>query len=212
MGDLLQLKISWIIESFLFYPKLCPSQIKEIQQAGLYFRDALLPNISTISWPPKHVELCESAVKLPEELDAFLYTLLTGNTHIPAEYPDRLRALLILLARTSFTELLQDYKNYSSKYCYRMPNNVQLIQMPHRCGYGIVPLPETIKPYINTTLAWDNIDRLEETLSGGVAKKPMARLDLTFLSVMRFKSHWMSSDISRISMYLLLTWLLFTRF
>ena len=206
------LKISWIIESFLFYPKICASQIKEIQQAGLYFRDALLPNISTISWPPKHVELCESAVKLPEELDAFLYTLLTGNTHIPAEYPDRLRALLILLARTSFTELLQDYKNYSSKYCYRMPNNVQLIQMPHRCGYGIVPLPETIKPYINTTLAWDNIDRLEETLSGGVAKKPMARLDLTFLSLMTFKSHWMSSDISRISMYLLLTWLLFTRF
>ena len=74
LGDLLQLKISWIIESFLFYPKLCPSQIKEIQQAGLYFRDALLPNISTMSWPPKPAELCESAVKLPEELDA-LYTL-----------------------------------------------------------------------------------------------------------------------------------------
>ena len=49
LGDLLQLKISWIIESFLFNPKLCPSQIKEIQQAGLYFRDALLPNISTMS-------------------------------------------------------------------------------------------------------------------------------------------------------------------
>lgn len=210
LGDLLQFEDLLDNRKLLFYPKICASQIKEIQQAGLYFRDALLPNISTISWPPKHVELCESAVKL--ELDAFLYTLLTGNTHIPAEYPDRLRALLILLARTSFTELLQDYKNYSSKCCYRMPNNVQLIQMPHRCGYGIVPLPETIKPYINTTLAWDNIDRLEETLSGGVAKKPMARLDLTFLSVMRFKSHWMSSDISRISMYLLLKWLLFTRF
>ena len=43
------LKISWIIESFLFYPKICASQIKEIQQAGLYFRDALLTNISTIT-------------------------------------------------------------------------------------------------------------------------------------------------------------------
>ena len=29
-----------------------------------------------------------------------------------------------------------------------------------------VPLPENIKPYISTSLAWDNIDRLEETLSG----------------------------------------------
>ena len=70
-----------------------------------------------------------------------------------------------------------------------MPNIVQLIQMPHRCGHGIVPLPETIKPYINTTLAWDNIDRLEETLSGAGNKKPLARLNLTFLSVMRFHSY-----------------------
>ena len=29
-----------------------------------------------------------------------------------------------------------------------------------------VPLPENIQAYVNTTLAWDNIDRLEETLSG----------------------------------------------
>jgi len=29
-----------------------------------------------------------------------------------------------------------------------------------------VPQPESIQPHINTTLAWDNIDRLEETLSG----------------------------------------------
>ena len=29
-----------------------------------------------------------------------------------------------------------------------------------------VPLPDNILPYINTTLAWDNINRLEETLSG----------------------------------------------
>ena len=28
-----------------------------------------------------------------------------------------------------------------------------------------VPLPENIQVYVNTTLAWDNIDRLEETLS-----------------------------------------------
>ena len=29
-----------------------------------------------------------------------------------------------------------------------------------------VPLPENIQAYVNTMLAWDNIDRLEETLSG----------------------------------------------
>ena len=30
-----------------------------------------------------------------------------------------------------------------------------------------VPLPDNIHPHVSTTLAWDNIDRLEETLSGG---------------------------------------------
>ena len=30
-----------------------------------------------------------------------------------------------------------------------------------------VPFPDNIKPHISTWLAWDNIDRLEETLSGG---------------------------------------------
>ena len=62
--------------------------------------------------------------------------------------------------------------------------------MLNRCGHGIayslikeinialclqkmaltpdneVPLPENIQAYVNTMLAWDNIDKLEETLSG----------------------------------------------
>ena len=29
-----------------------------------------------------------------------------------------------------------------------------------------VPLPENIQAYVNTMLAWDNIDKLEETLFG----------------------------------------------
>ena len=29
-----------------------------------------------------------------------------------------------------------------------------------------IPLPDTIQSHVGTTLAWDNIDRLEETLSG----------------------------------------------
>ena len=30
-----------------------------------------------------------------------------------------------------------------------------------------VPFPDNIKPHISTWLAWDDIDRLEKTLSGG---------------------------------------------
>ena len=72
-----------------------------------------------------------------------------------------------------------------------LTGNVELIQMLNRLGHGLsysqieeldtalclqkmamteaesVPLPEANQPFIFTTLAWDNIDRLEETLSGG---------------------------------------------
>ena len=72
-----------------------------------------------------------------------------------------------------------------------LTNNVELIQILNRYGHGLaysqieafntalclkkmaltpenaVPLSDNIKPYISTSLAWDNIDRLEDTLSGG---------------------------------------------
>ena len=68
-----------------------PSKVKEVQQVGLYIRDAVLFMNTEMSWPPKPSELCESAINLPAELDAFLYTLLTDNAEIPTEYPDRVQ-------------------------------------------------------------------------------------------------------------------------
>jgi len=69
-----------------------------------------------------------------------------------------------------------------------LTDNVELIHMLNRCGHGIaysqldeintalclkkmtstskIPLPDNIQPHVDTTLAWDNIDRLEGTLSG----------------------------------------------
>ena len=70
-----------------------------------------------------------------------------------------------------------------------LTNNVELIQILNHCGHGIaysqlgsklaatscneVPLPHNIRPFISTTLAWDNIDRLEETLSGEGTSHPI---------------------------------------
>ena len=72
-----------------------------------------------------------------------------------------------------------------------LTNNVELVQILNRCGHGVaysqieelntafwlqkramtpenaVPFPDNIKPHISTWFAWDIIDRLEETLSGG---------------------------------------------
>ena len=70
-----------------------------------------------------------------------------------------------------------------------LTNNVELVSILNRYGHGIsysqleeintalcmqkmatttseIPLPANIQPHVSTTLAWDNIDRLEETLSG----------------------------------------------
>ena len=86
-----------------------------------------------------------------------------------------------------------------------LTNNIELIKMLNRSGHGIAYsqieeintvfclqkmalahdnedlLPERIHSYVQTTLAWDNIDRLEETLSGagtshrvnGLPSKPL---------------------------------------
>ena len=45
-----------------------------------------------------------------------------------------------------------------------------------------VPLPENIQAYVNTTLEWDNIDRLEETLSGAGKGKWHCYLSQAFWS------------------------------
>ena len=55
---------------------------KEIRQIGLFIRDAVLSSNTKTSWPPRPSELCENTVNLSPELDAFLCTLLTGNTEI----------------------------------------------------------------------------------------------------------------------------------
>ena len=174
-----------------------PSKIKQIQQASLYIREGILSNSMTgVSWPPKPLELCQNAVNIPEELNAFLYTVLTGNTETPMEYPQRLERLISSYGQ-DLIYCVSGGKQKSPKqillpYAVQsLTNNVELIQILNRCEHGIaysqveeintalclqklastsindVPLPENIQPYINTTLGWDNIDRLEETLSGG---------------------------------------------
>ena len=203
------LKISWTIISFLSFQKNVskyqlaremvklsqqidnrntPSKIKEIHQAGLYIRDAVLSNNTEMSWPPKPFELCESAISLPAELDAFLYTLLTGNTEIPTEYPHRVRRLVnsfgqdIIYGVTGGRQ--KPPKQILLPYAVKsLTNKVELIQRVNRCGHGIAHsqieeintalclqkmalTPDNIQAHINTKLAWDNIDRLEETLSG----------------------------------------------
>ena len=179
-----------------------PSKIKEIQPAGLNIRDAVRSNNIETSWPPKPSELCESAVNLPAELESFLYTLLTGNTEILTEYNNRIRRLVHSFGQDVIYGVTGGRQKPPKQILLpnaikSLTNNVELIQIFNRCGYGIaysqieeintalclqkmaltpdndIPLPENIQPHVNTTLPWDNIDRVEETLSGMGTSHPV---------------------------------------
>ena len=78
------------------------SKIKEIQQAGIYVND--------------------SAVNIPVELKAFLYTLLTGNTEIPIEYPQQVQRLINSF-RQNIYGVSGGRQKPPSKYCYHMRLN-----------------------------------------------------------------------------------------
>ena len=51
--------------------KATPSKVKKIQQIDLLIRDAVILSNTEMSWPPKPFELCENAVNLPSEIEAF---------------------------------------------------------------------------------------------------------------------------------------------
>ncbi|KAL9977627.1 hypothetical protein ACROYT_G015055 [Oculina patagonica] len=172
------------------------NRIEEIKKVGLYIRDAIISQDAKMSWPPQPSELAENAVNIPEELEVFLHTVLTGSVNRPEEgYSARVQRLI-----NSFSQDIvfgvsggrqKPPKQILLPYAVKsLTNNVELIQILNRFGHGVaysqieemntalclhkmaltqeneIPLPQNIQPFINTTLAWDNIDRLEETLSG----------------------------------------------
>ena len=56
------------------------SKIENIQRVVQDIRREIRSNEHKMSWPPQPSELTKSAIKFPDEVRAFLYTLLTGNT------------------------------------------------------------------------------------------------------------------------------------
>lgn len=173
-----------------------PFEMKEIQKAGLSVREAVRSIETDYSWPPDPSQLCESAINIPNELRAFLFTLLTGKTSTdPVECSERVHRLINSFGQDIIYGVSggrqKPPKQVLLPYAVKtLTNNAQLVQLLNRCGHGIaysqieemntafclqkmaatpendIPLPENIQPFISTTLAWDNIDRLEETLSG----------------------------------------------
>ena len=171
------------------------SGIQEIQKTSLSLREAVRSITAEYTWPPDPSQLCESAINIPDELKAFLYTLLTGKTGNPVECAERVHRLIDSFGQDIIYGVSggrqKPPKQVLLPYAVKtLTNNVELIQLINPCGHGIayfqieemnialclqkmaatpsneVSLPENIQPFVSTTQAWDNIDRLEGTLSG----------------------------------------------
>ncbi|CAH1248853.1 Hypp8457 [Branchiostoma lanceolatum] len=169
-------------------------KLANIQQAAINIRYAIWGKQSTMSWPPHPAELEDSALDIPHELGVFLCTLLTGGKVLSVdECNARVKRLMKSYAQDlmfgATRGQIKPPKHVLLPYAVKtLTNNVELVSMLNRCGHGIsysqleeintalclqkmeqnseIPLPDNIQPYVSTTLAWDNIDRLEETLSG----------------------------------------------
>ncbi len=70
---------------------------------------------------------------------------------------------------TGNTELIRTLNKFGHSVSYSQLEENETALCLQKLATGLnqrVALPAFIKPYVFTNLAWDNIDRLEETLSG----------------------------------------------
>ena len=170
------------------------TKISDIQKPLADIHDAIRNEESKMSWPPRPSELNESAIEVPEELSAFLHTLLAGNKHSSQRgCCQRVQRLMKSFAQdlvfgVTRGRIKPPKQILLSCAVKTLTNNVELVSILNRYGPGIsysqleeintalcmqkmattseIPLPANIQPHVSTTLAWDNIDRLEQTLSG----------------------------------------------
>ena len=145
------------------------------------------------TWPPEVKSEAQHAI-VPESTMNFLRYLLTGYND-PGHASQRVQRLLRSFAHDMVYAVTggqtKPPKHIVLAFTVKsLTGNVELINVLNRLGHSIsysqmeeidtalclqklsladrdVALPANIHPGIFTTLAWDNIDRLEETTSGG---------------------------------------------
>ena len=166
---------------------------KMIENVSRIIRSDVRELGSKMPWPPTPADLKAPLEYIPCSLQLFLKVLFSGEI-CPSS--DRVRNLVesvgqdIVYGVTSAR--VKPPKNILLPQAVKaLSRNVELIQILNRYSHGIsysqmeeldtalalkkletqdediVALPDDIHPNIMATLAWDNIDRLEDTLSGG---------------------------------------------
>ena len=159
-----------------------------ITKSALMLRKAITTRGISDDWPPD-----TTTSNIPEPLAKVYQVRLTGDPNCDAQ-TERVSRLSNSFAQ-DLVYAVTNGKEKTAKHVL-LPNtvksltgNVELIHTLNRLGHSLsysmmqqidtalclqklssgddVPLSTDVRPGIFTTLVWDNIDRLEETLSGG---------------------------------------------
>ena len=168
---------------------------KIVDQASLKVRLAIKEGTKPTPWP-YHPSNASSDVNLsiPPQLERFLIGLLTGDPKVKSP-AHRISTLVQSISQDIIYAVTcgkhKPPKHLLLPYAVKtLTGNVEIIRMLNKFGHGVsysqleendtalclqklatslnrsVVLPASIQPGIFTNLAWDNIDRLEETLTG----------------------------------------------
>jgi len=163
-----------------------------IVQVALILRDKISQSITEQVWPPHPQELTEKYIEFPDCLVKFLHVLLGGKQNVTSDKVNRLSFSFgqdIISAVTNARVLTP--KHILLPWAVKtLTGNVELVRTLNRLGHGCSytrlqeidtalcmekmhneggnqsALPSWTHPNIPTVLAFDNIDRQEETLSG----------------------------------------------
>jgi hypothetical protein len=165
-----------------------------IKTCALNLRDELKHANCKQPWPPQPDTLDNQYATLPKCLLNFLRLLLTGN--LDSQPSSKVQRLIQSFGQ-DYIYAVSGGTQKTAKHILlpwavkSLTGNVEVIKFLNRLGHGIsysqleeldtalclqklatadestVVVPSSIIPCIPTNLAYDNIDRLEETLSGG---------------------------------------------
>ena len=165
---------------------------KITDQASSQIREAIRRDMTPTPWP-YHPSDLSNALNMPTQLHRFLVGLLTGNPE--NENPSERVSNLVQSFGQDLIYAVTCGQHKSPKHVLlpyavkTLTGNTEIIKALNKFGHGMsytqleendtalclqklasglnerVVLPASIKSHVFTTLAWDNIDRIEETLS-----------------------------------------------
>ena len=158
---------------------------KKAEHMALALRTEIKFLHSNMSWPPKLSELDPDSFEMPSLLNHFLSHLLHGNSKSSAKTSSIGQDIICIVHKGKLLIPKHVLLPFTIK---SMTGNIELIKIMNKLGHSIsysklyevdtayavqkllsslTLIPEGIQSSCQVSLVYDNIDRLEETLSGG---------------------------------------------